>query len=73
MNLALGAAAVPLWHGTYLDNCAVGGGSKQVAWRDTKVAIALLLIAGLLLNVKKLSLLKRVLPLLGMVCAYERY
>ena len=63
----------PLKQGTYLDDCTVGGVTVQECWEDTLEAMKRLLAAGLPLNVGKLKLLQREVPVLGVVLADEKF
>ena len=56
MNVAL-ARGEPLCHGTYLDDCTVGGADVESCWAATLEAMKRLLRIGLPLNVGKLWLL----------------
>ncbi len=70
MSIVLGRGR-PLRAGVYLDDCTVGGNTVEECWRDTLEAIRRLLAAGLPLNVGKLKLLQRSVPVLGVVLAGE--
>ena len=54
-----------------MDDCTVGGNTVEECWRDTLEAMRRLLAAGLPLNVGKLKLLQRSVPVLGVVLAGE--
>lgn len=70
MSIVLGRGR-PLRAGVYLDDCTVGGNTVEECWRDTLEAMRRLLAAGLPLNVGKLKLLQRSVPVLGVVLAGE--
>ena len=61
----------PLRCGVYLDDCTIGGNTVEQCWADTVEGMRRLLAAGLPLNVGKLKLLQRSVPLLGVVLADE--
>ena len=63
----------PLWAGIYLDDCTIGGSTVEACWADTLEGMKRLLAAGLPLNVGKLKLLQRSVPMLGVVLAEERF
>ncbi len=63
----------PLRAGIYLDDCTIGGNTVEGCWRDTLEGMKRLLAAGLPLNVGKLKLLQRSVPVLGVVLAEERF
>lgn len=73
MNEALRRARLPLKHGTYLDDCPIGGATVQEAWEGTLEAIRCLLCLGLPINVWKCQFLVRELNLLGMLLAEGHY
>ena len=59
--------------GIYLDDCTLGGETLEACWQDTLEGMRRLLAAGLPLNVGKLKLLQRQVPVLGVVLAEERF
>lgn len=59
--------------GIYLDDCTLGGATVAECWRDTVEGMKRLLAAGLPLNVGKLKLLQRSVPVLGVVLAEEQF
>ena len=61
----------PLRAGIYLDDCTIGGNTVEECWQDTLEGMKRLVAAGLPLNVGKLKLLQRQVPVLGMVLAGE--
>ena len=72
MNVAL-SRGEPLCHGTYLDDCTVGGEDADSCWVATLEAMKRLLRVGLPLNVRKLKLLQQEVPILGLVLAEDQF
>ena len=63
----------PLRAGVYLDDCTVGGNTIEECWADTLEAMKRLLAVGLPLNVGKLKLLQRSVPILGVVLTEDKF
>lgn len=69
----LGQGEPRVRHGTYLDDVNVGGNEVPGVWRDTLVAVARLIGAGLPINVWKCQLLALTLVILGHVLCGDSY
>lgn len=52
---------------TYLDDCSVGGTSILKTWVDTVLAMALMILAGIPVNIKKCQFLVHTLYFLGYI------
>lgn len=63
----------PLRRGIYLDDATLGGNTLESCWADTLEGMRRLLAAGFPLNVGKLKLMQRSVPILGVVLAEERF
>ncbi len=72
MNRAL-EDGPPLRHGTYLDDCNVGGRTLRECWHNTLEAMWRLLKVGLPMNAWKLKLLQTSLEMLGVVLSRDTF